>query len=273
LNNLDRFKLTLGLPLTTKLTLDDKALEELSKAGLPPFRIDRDQALHISITNHLVLLNDLDRFEDSKRKVKVAANRLKADLNIFANVTAESDRPTDYTTFKFDDVRAGAGIDLDLPIDRLRERNDYRSTLIDFESAMRTLGRQLDVKKDDIDRGLRDLERLRRSYYIQENSLQIARSRVTGEELSLQAGRRTVLNVRTAQDELVSSQNNLIDALVSHLQARLQLLLDIGVLDTDHEKFWLRADALLVPLQPLDPDVDKLPPVEEILPPDKMFQL
>ena len=31
------------------------------------------------------------------------------------------------------EIRAGVGVELNLPIDRLRERNDYRATLIDFE--------------------------------------------------------------------------------------------------------------------------------------------
>jgi outer membrane protein TolC len=272
-NNLDRLKLTLGLPLTTRIQLDDRSLENLKAAGMPPLRFDPDKALESSIEHQLELLNAIDRFEDSKRKVKVAANQLKADLNIFADASLASEGPTDYTKFDFDNVRAGAGIELDLPIDRFKERNDYRATLVDFESAIRTLSQALDTKKDQIDRGLRNLESLRLSYDIQENAVKIAERRVTGEQVSLQAGRSTVRQVRDAQDSLVQSQNNLTEVLVRHLQAKIQLFVDIGILDTDVEQFWIRPDAVLIPLEQIQQPKEKVAPAEEIVPPEKVFEL
>jgi outer membrane protein TolC len=276
LNNLDQFKITLGLPLTTKIQLDDRALEELSQLGLSALRLDKEKAFKIAVDNHLELLNTIDRFEDSKRKVHVAANQLKADLNIFADASInsrEGDQPIDYTKFNFDDVRGGVGIELDLPIDRLRERNNYRSTLVSFESAIRTLSRNLDTKKDQIDRGLRNLESLRRAYFIQQKATTIAERRVTGEQLSFQAGRRTMLNVREAQDSLVNAQNALTELLVSHLAAKLQLLLDVGILDSDVEQFWVKADAVTIPLEQILQPQEAVTPDDEIIPPKQVFEL
>ena len=149
-----------------------------------------------------------------------------------------------------------------------------RTTLINFESAIRTLALALDNKKDQIDSGIRDLERLRRSYAIQTNAVAIAERRVEGEQLSLQAGRRTVRNVRDAQDVLLSSQDDLTSAIVSHLAARLQLLVDIGVLNTDLTKFWERPEAVTVALQP--PSTAKKPTSpaeEEVAPPDEILKM
>jgi len=271
LNNLDRFKIRLGLPLTTKLRLDDKALKDLQIEGLKPIRLDREAAFGIAVERQLEMLNEVDRFEDAKRKVAVAANRLKADLNIFGDATLGSGEPTDYARFNFDDIRAGVGIELDLPIDRLRERNDYRATLIGFESAIRSLSRSLDVKKDEIDQGLRNLESLRRSYFIQTNSVAIAQRRVDGEQLSLQAGRRTVRNVRDAQDVLVDSQNQETEALVSHLTAKLQLLLDIGILDTDVDTFWMTTNSINIALDEIVSGQPALVPASDIIPPETIF--
>lgn len=273
LNNLDRFKITLGLPLTTKLRLDDQALIDLRAAGLLPLDVDNEKAFHIAVENQLELLNDIDRFEDSQRQVYVAANRLKANLNLLADASLDSKPPTDYTQFNFNEVRAGVGLALDLPIDRLVERNDYRATLVSFESAIRTLSRQLDVKMDQIDRGLRNLESLRRSFDIQTNSLTITERRVAGEQMSLQAGRRSVLNVREAQDALLDSQNNLTQSLVGHLAARLQLAVDIGILNTNAKKFWARRDALTIPLESIELPKPESQPAGDILPPDKIFDL
>ncbi|MBN2506442.1 MAG: TolC family protein [Verrucomicrobia bacterium] len=272
-NNLDRFKLTLGLPLSTRIELDDAPLAELKASGLLPLSVDSQRALAIAVEHHLELLNQIDRFEDDKRQVRIAANRLKADLNIFADASLQSEPPTDYTTFDIEKVRAGAGIELDLPIDRLRERNEYRSTLVSFEAAIRALGLALDNKKDQIERGLRNLDASRRSYVIQTNAVAIAERRVEGEQLSLQAGLRTVRNVRDAQDILVRSQNALTEATVSHLAVRLQLLLDIGVLNTDLAHFWKRADAVTLSLEPASAGGGPSSGPDEVLPPDRILQL
>jgi outer membrane protein TolC len=273
LNSLDDFKILLGVPLTTNIKLDDEAMVQLRKTGLMPLDLDRDRAFHIAVEHHLELLNDVDRFEDSKRKIYVAANALKADLRIFGRADLDSQPPTDYAKFNFNDVRAGAGIELDLPLDRLTERNRYRATLINFERSIRSLGLELDNKKNEIDRGLRNLELLRRSYYIQTNSVTIAERRVEGEQLSLQAGRRSVLNVRDAQTALVDAQNDLTDALIGHLRARLQLAVNIGILNTDVPQFWFGPDALTIPLDELQDTTPETTDPDAILPPEKFFAL
>lgn len=274
-NDLDRFKLTLGLPLTTKIQLDDKALEGLMTEGLKPIQVDDTKAFQLAVDRQLELLNDIDRYEDSKRKVVVAADRLKADLNLFADASLRSEEPTDYTDFDINDVRAGVGIELDLPIDRLRERNDYRATLIGFESSVRALSLNLDEKKDEIDRGLRNLESLRRSYEIQTNSVLIAERRVAGEQLNLKAGRRTVRDVSEAQDTLVDSQNAVTADLVAHLAAKLQLLLDVGILNTEVTQFWTNPDAVVLPNREdyLKGSETEVADEKEIIPPEQIFQL
>jgi hypothetical protein len=120
----------LGLAVDEKAYLDDNALHELEQNGLVPVRLIPDEAYLLAVRKQLQILNAIDQFEDSKRKIRVAANRLKADLNLFANASLDSERPTDYTKFDPDQIRAGVGIELDLPLDRLRERNTYRATLV-----------------------------------------------------------------------------------------------------------------------------------------------
>jgi HlyD family secretion protein len=75
LNQLDAFKLRLGVPLTESLYLNDVDLRELEKAGLVPVPLSSEAAFQIAAQKNLELLNAIDRFEDSKRKVRVAAER------------------------------------------------------------------------------------------------------------------------------------------------------------------------------------------------------
>jgi hypothetical protein len=109
--------------------------------------IDPEYAFELALEYSWPLMNDIDRFEDSKRKVYVAANRLKTGIDFFADASLSSDRPTDYTSFDPDDIRAGMGVELDLPINRFRERNQYRSTIISFEAALRRLSLALTISE------------------------------------------------------------------------------------------------------------------------------
>lgn len=246
-NRLDQFKILLGIPVTTTLVLDDEPLKDLKSKGLMEFSLSVPDGFEFAIENQLILMNDIDRFEDSKRKIAVAANQLKADLNIFADGSLQSDGPTDYTDFDIDNVRWNYGVELNLPIDRLRERNAYRSTLINFEAAIRALSLSLDEKQREVEVGLRTLKQIFRNYEIALAGLQAAEQQVESAQLLRAAGEITQRDLRDALDALVSQQNNVTNSIVSYLTSRLQLMLDIGALDTDIAQFWVTPDAMLIP--------------------------
>ena len=202
LTALDVFKLRLGIPLASQLFLEDKDLEELIGAGLIPVDIDRQAAFEICVQKQMDVLNAIDKFEDTKRKVRVAADQLRADLNVVANATLASTAPDDYTKFDPNLVVYTAGVRLNLSVDRLPERNVYRATLVSFESQLRSLSLTLDNFKDRIDRGLRTLEQDRLNYVSAAESLKVAQRRVENNVVLMEAGRATVRDVREAQDGL-----------------------------------------------------------------------
>ena len=109
-NSLDQFKIKLGLPLGEKLALDDQELDELEQTGLVPAPMDPEAAYRVATAKQLQILNAIDRFEDSKRKVRVAANQLQADLNIVADADLASEPPTDYSHFDPSKVRVNVGL-------------------------------------------------------------------------------------------------------------------------------------------------------------------
>jgi outer membrane protein TolC len=240
LNAQAAFKLTLGVPLTEDIHFDDADLDKLTLAGLIGADIDRDAAFHVAVQRHLDILNAIDQFEDSKRKLRVAADQLKPDLAFFSTATLQSEEPYDYANFDLDELRYSVGLSLDLPVDRLRERNAYRAAMVSFESEIRSLALTLDSFKDRIDRGFRTLEQRRLNYLNSQTSLDVARRRVEADELRLEAGRVQIRDVRESQDSLIAAQNDVTTTLVAYLQARLQLLLDIGALPSDSAQFWLK---------------------------------
>lgn len=240
LTQLDAFKLKLDIPLSEQVYLDDSALQELESHGLVETEIDRDTAFRIAVERQPAILNAIDQFEDAKRKIKVAANALRPELNLIGGASLQSEPPTDYTKFDIDKVRYSVGLEINLPLSRLRERNAYRAALINFESQLRQLALTLDQYKDRIDRGLRNLEQRRLNYLDRRAALTVAERRVEMNQIMLEAGRVPIRDLREAQDALISAQNDITLTAVSYLEARLQLLLDMGILDASQEKFWLR---------------------------------
>ncbi|MBK1832731.1 TolC family protein [Roseibacillus ishigakijimensis] len=273
-NALDRFKVTLGLPQTTRLRLNDAEIIKLRAEGLKPLAISNEEAFRLALSHRLPLFNQIDRFEDRKRQVSLAANQLKTDLSLVGDASLTSgDGPIDYTKFNFDDVRATVGLQLDLPLDRLRERNQYRATLINFEAAIRELGQNFDELRNLLDRRLRELEEFRQSYEIQKGAVELARQRVEGNQLRLQAGTVEFRQLSESQDDLVSAQNAVTSALVNYLGARLGLLVELGVLNPNDRDYWLSDNPSSIPA--LAPP-SQMPPAfgtdDDVPTPEELFE-
>jgi len=267
---LDQFKTRLGISIGEHIQLDDSPLRELAATGLVSVDIDSEGAFRLAVNKQLLILNAIDQYEDAKRKVLVAADQLRPGLNFIAAATIDT-QGNDYLQFDPDRARTSVGATLDLPFDRLSERNTYRRQLVTFEQRLRDLSLTLDQLKDSIERGLRTLNQRKESYQIQTNALAVANTRVEAAVANLEAGRAEIRELVEAQDAQINAQNAVTSAIVGYQDARLELMLQIGLLDSGVEKFWLRdhvggeLQAAAVPTQR---------PVEnnEVVPPDKLFE-
>ena len=267
---LDQFKTRLGIPIGERIQLDDSLLRELAAAGLVSVEIDSEEAFRLAVNKQLTILNAIDQYEDAKRKVLVAADQLRPGLNFIAAATVDT-QGNDYLKFDPDRARTSVGATLDLPFDRHSERNAYRRQLVTFEQRLRDLSLTLDQLKDSIERGLRTLNQRKESYQIQTNALAVANTRVEAAVANLEAGRAEIRELVEAQDAQINAQNAVTSAIVGYQDARLELMLQIGLLDSGVEKFWLR-DHVGSQLQAAS--VPTLRPVEnnEVVPPDKLFE-
>lgn len=273
-NQVDLFKSTLALPLGTEFALDDAALEEVTKLELNAYTVDEAKCFQLAIRRRLDLLNEIDRFEDSQRKVLLSRDQLRADLNIVGNASVNSQPPVDYARFDWKNYQASIGLELNLPIDRLKERNNYRASLIAFERQLRSTGQAIDDVRTTVRDGLRNLDRARQTFLIQQRSVELAGRRVEGDNLRLQAGQAQMRDVLESQNALLAARNALTQALVDYHVARLRLFNDIGVLDTGTSRFWASPPspelaAIFIPTpadsKPLDGTGD------EVVPPDVLF--
>jgi len=249
-NALDQFKITLVLPLGVDVALDDSALDDLRHTGLLPVATDEEAAFAATVERKLDILNSIDQLEDSKRKIVVAANRLRGNVTLVTGASLGNDA-VNYSKFDISQYRADAGLQLDLPFERMLQRNAYRTTLITFERTLRSLGQTLDTARDSVRQGLRTLEQLQQNYIIQTNALELANRRVGVTDMLLQAGRAQTRDQLEAQTAQLTAQNAVTATLVDHLTARLRFLVDVGALQIDGEKWWVRSQPVPLPARPL----------------------
>ena len=265
----DAFKQTLGLPLGFDLALDDGALKELVTAGLVPVDLTEEAGYEAAVARRMDLLNEIDQFEDAKRRITFTINRLKPNLTLVANTSLSSDA-VNYAKFDLRQYQASAGLELDLPFDRVAERNAYRAALIGYERQLRALALRLDSTRENVRAGLRSLAAVRQNYLIQQNALELADRRVDSANLLLSAGRAQIRDQLEAQTAHVQAQNAVTQALVDYLAVRLRLLIDVGVFPADGDAFWLRPLGLPGAPPPAKPTAAD-EKVLEVLPPEKIF--
>jgi len=234
----DQFKVLLGLPANAAIRFSDKEAEELTVRALPVLQLDLAQALEISLQKRLDLMSALDAVEDAGRKVAVSRDNLRADLSFIG--TAGVATPDDGAVLKFnlDEVDYSAGLKLDLPVDRLTERNSYRQSLINLERSRRNLSLVQDSVSLGIRTAWRNLEQARQSYKNQQASLELARRRVESTNMLLDAGRASQRDLLEAQSASLQARNSLLAATVDYLSADLSFLRDAEMLEIGSNGVW-----------------------------------
>jgi outer membrane protein TolC len=227
-SQVDQFLESIGLPPDLPVEIPP---EELRVFGEEPEKVDlpEERALTVAFAHRLDFANVEARVADAARKVVVAENALQAGLDLVAQASGQSE-DREPVRYKFKEGTYSAGLDLDLPFDRLDERNEYRRSLLDLEVARREAAAGEDTIKIDVRRDLRDLREAREAYDIQRVAVATAERRVESARLFLDAGRAETRDLLEAQDDLVSAQNQLIAARIDYELARLGLFRDLGVL-------------------------------------------
>lgn len=225
--NLDQFKILLGLSPEMNLALDDQELERL-KIVHPTLGIT--DAVRIALANRLDLYNQRDQFEDAGRKIGIAANGLLPDLDLVLAANVDSKPGSGLPELDFNKTYWSGGLNLNLPLDRKSERNTYRSTLINFERSRRDLELKVDSIKLDIYDGWRNLDQARRNYESSDLGVELSKRRVEEQDMLSELGRATSEEQVAAQNSLTDSLNKRTSALISHYTSKLSLWRDLGIL-------------------------------------------
>jgi len=244
---LDDFKFALGLPLATELVLEENGLRSLEAWPALDADLPEEEAVGLGLEKRLDHATARDRVEDAARGVKVAADALRMGLDLSAGGSlASTDSPGD---LRLDEVEWDASLDIDLPIDRIPERNVYRASLITLEERRRAAEESTDRVTSELRDALRRLEAARASYRIQSGSVVLAERRVESAALNLVAGRASTRDVLEAQESLLSSQNTHAGALTDTILAGLFLYRDMELIEVTADGI----EVLQVATEPVQP--------------------
>lgn len=199
--------------------------------------------------NRLDLMNRLGATTDAWRKVTVAANALRGDVNVVTAMNLGTD-PDHKRPFNFaaEASSYAVGLQIDAPLNRLAERNAYRASLITYQRAKRAYVDLSDNIEFQVRRDLRQLNRLRVGFEIARQQLLSAARQYENARLILLGPRNqrtandtTTLNLLQALSALLAARNALAASYINFEQQRVQLLLDLEYLQLDHEGFPINA--------------------------------
>ncbi len=252
--NLDQFKILLGLPTNERIVLD---YSELSKLSIDHPALDIDEVTEVALVNRLDLYNQRDQVVDAERKIYVASNNLKPDVNLVLSGGLGSDPNSGAAVPlpELDNYNYSAGLDVDLPLGIKDRRNNYRATIINLDRAQRQLELAEDQIKLAINNDWRALDQAKRNFEISEIGVKLSESRVDEQQILKELGQGTSRDLVQAQEDLVSSRNQRTNALVQHTISRLNLWRDMGILYIQDAGKWEEKEVSSVSPEVLEADL------------------
>jgi len=214
--------------------------------SLPEIPFGPDEAVRAGLNCRLDLMNRRGFVMDARRRMEVAADRLEATLNIVAEgelntqPLLEKDNPVD---FRAKDSSFRVGVEVVTPLDRRRQRNNFRAAQISYQRARRNFMAAEDQVKLDVRRELRMAESQREIFEANRRALRVAALELDqaielGELPDAQPGGKGI-NISRALDNILKAQNELIEAWVDYETARLSLYRDMGAMDIDERGHWV----------------------------------
>lgn len=235
--SLDTFKILIGVPISENLVLDSGDLDSL-RILHPAIKVE--DAIALALTMRLDYLTAKDSREDAARKVDVAADALKAQVDLVASAGVNSGPGLGrgFVLPDFERYRWDAGLNVDLPFERTAQRNSYRTALITSKQAEREMVNLEDNIRLQVREGWRSLDQAKRNYEISELRVKLSERRVEEQDLLSELGRGVAKDQVDAQNDLVSAKNQRTQALVAHTIARLQFWNSTGILYIKENGKW-----------------------------------
>ncbi len=235
-----------------------QARTRLHGVSLVPVRVRPETVVQVALARRPDWMNAKASLVDSWRLIEFNANALKSNLsvNLSGDLGTTGDNPV---KFRDDNGVLRAGLQIDAPLTRLLERNQYRQSLIDYQHARRSLMAQ----RDEIHRSLRSI--LRQIHLDQFNlelrriAVDVAITQTDIARLKLSEPEKPVIDPKvgtpttspTVARDLVDALLNLQQTQAAFIQVwgsyeiqRRLLDFDLGTMALDERGLWLDPGSL-----------------------------
>ncbi|MHC5085433.1 MAG: TolC family protein [Planctomycetota bacterium] len=244
---LDAFKLRLAIVPSRPIQLDMNELIALRESVGADIALSPQQAVEIALEQRLDLANVSDGILDAERKVDVAADAIRAELNLIgiANPQNPSGRASvpsrslsNGTDLELTRDRYAAALQLDLPIDRLFEKNEYRRSLITLMQQQRAYQQASDTVVLEVQTSHRRMSEAHQRYQIEQKSTQLAEKRTASTLLLLQYGRANTRDTLDAREDYLDAKNAETEALIDYAIATLEFFRDTEIMKIKPDGLW-----------------------------------
>ena len=235
-DSLDTFKITLGLPIRSRVELDyPDVLKELNRVGPLPVSVGETEAFEVAMRSRSDVLRRAATVRDTDRDVEIAADAFLPTLNVTLGVSAANAGPRDAAKIRFDRHTRFASGTFQYDLDQTNNRDAYRNTMLARDQALRDWDEFVDSLKLDIRRSYRSLMLSKQTYELRLRNVEIAKRRRKLAVLQQKEGQAAARDVLEAEDDLRTAQNSVTDALVSYTTTRLQFMTTLGLLVVDEK--------------------------------------
>jgi outer membrane protein TolC len=233
---LDDLKITLGLPVTERIVLNYKDLDDL-QILTPPGTLD--DAMQTALTTRLDLWNTRDRAEDATRRVLIAKQDTLPTLNAVVSHRTLDDPNVNDFSLQTRNRGVSIGLNTDLNLNQKPERNTLRAAMVTEQRTRRELELAEEQVRNAVRTGWRDLEVARKQYDFAKRGMEISMNRLEVEEAFMAEGQGTARDLIEAQRDLNTTRDLMVSTRINHNLARLQLWRDMGVLFIEKDGSWV----------------------------------
>lgn len=219
-----------------------QARARLDAATLTPVELEEDAALEVARENRLDWMNARTALVDHWRKIEIAANALKSDLQLTANVRSNLENAKANSSLSL-------GLSFDAPLDRRSERNAYVETLISYDRARRSYINYEDSVHRNIRMLVRSIEVAQLNFELRRISVLVAMNRVDQTNLQLlqppkpgqnsQFGDSFARDLIDALNSLLSAQNNFVESWIGFEACRMGTEISLGIFQLDGAGVWI----------------------------------
>ncbi len=244
-NVLDTFKTLMSVSPDTELELDANELAALKDSiSQNVDMLSIDQSIDIALNQRLDLANAADKVIDAERKVDVAADAIRAELNLvgYGQTHAGNKNRGAFGASVGQLSRAQSefelSLQLDLPLDRVAEKNAYRRAMITLVRMHREHQQVTDDIIMQIRNSYRRMKEARSKYQVELQNLRVARKRTDNSVLLLQYGRASTRDMLDAHEDLFESKDAVAETLVECITASLDYYRDTGMMKIRPDDTW-----------------------------------